>query len=421
MGLRIQRIIKEVDGIMFVLASILILNCANHLEKARILSQEGRDKEAILEYQKALKKNEQKGEIYKALGDLCYKEDADQAIEYYRHTLEYFPHDPIIYAKIGDLSLKLGKDEKALYYYEKCLEFRPDYQLKERVNRSVMVLCFNKTVESDNLETYKEFLARFPKSEFAPRARSRVEELAYQKAKSRNTISAYESFIQKYPDSRFVPEAEKEIEELTMKAEFEKAEQSGSLGDYQKFISIYPSGIYADLIRGKILEIERKKGILEKAVQEVLPAACKAEVELATPKQGPEVCIRAHLLEGLSPDDESPYVRGNYSTHQLLENLVKKRVARIYRSVFTSLESDIPLEVVIECRHGVRYYYSFVPPTGIGGGGEDKPTTIYRTVIRKDNASRILDWNKASKKEIEEIWTVEENLIPSLNFQTIFQ
>jgi tetratricopeptide (TPR) repeat protein len=414
-----EEIMKEVAKTIFIIVWIFVLSCANHLQRAKILSQEGRAKKAILEYQKALEKSEQKGEIYKALGDLCLKEDANRAIEYYRYALEYLSDDPTIYAKIGDLFLRVGEEEKALYYYEKCLELHPDYELKERVGRSVTVLCFNQTEKSDNLEAYKKFLARFPNSEFTSRAKSRMEELAYQKAQLENTLYAYENFIQEYPENRFISEAKKGIEELTVKEEFEKAEQSGSVEDYQEFVSTYPTSIYSDLIRERIVEIERKREILEKAVKKVLPTECKTEVELVTPKEGSKVDIRAHLLEGLSPDDESPYVRGDYSTHQLLENLVKKRVVKIYKSVFTSLESDIPSEVVVECRHGVRYYYGFVLP--IGGGGEDKPTTIYKTVITKENASRIPNWNKASKKEIEEIWTVEENLIPSLNFQTIFQ
>ncbi len=152
-------------------------------------------------------------------------------------------------------------------------------------------------------------------------------------------------------------------------------------------------------------------------VRKTFPAETRvnAIMEEVSPRAR-RIVIAGHLLEGVKPDDTSPWVRGDYTNRQQLEAKARYRAYEIYRIIFR----DIPMtefhSVVVRCRHGVRvqvvHYGSFAAP---GQGGTDEAMTIFETSITPKAAQK-LNWGNATLSDVEKVWTVERNLIPSLQF-----
>jgi hypothetical protein len=128
------------------------------------------------------------------------------------------------------------------------------------------------------------------------------------------------------------------------------------------------------------------------------------------------VVVAGHLLEGEKPDDNSPYVRGDYANRQSLENKAKYRSFQIYQSIFR----DVPMtefeSIVVMCKHGVRVQVmGFGAPVVPGFGGSDQAMTIFQTSLSPARAANV-NWESATMEMVEKAWVVENNVIPSLQF-----
>ena len=164
---------------------------------------------------------------------------------------------------------------------------------------------------------------------------------------------------------------------------------------------------------------EQLEGIRSAAAR-VLPPEAKVEVTTESCfLSRPALIISAHLLEGHSSDETSPYVQGDYGTHEKLTRLVSYRCAKILRSVAT--ESQIPdvSKIVIQSRHGVRQYVVTQPYSGFpAGGGTDVAMTIYTVSVPIDSMKG-RGWSSMDEERIMQLWTVDMNIIPSLHFQEV--
>ncbi len=152
---------------------------------------------------------------------------------------------------------------------------------------------------------------------------------------------------------------------------------------------------------------------MEDAARKVLPQGAKVEVTTVSryPKK-PEFVIAAHLLEGHSADETSPYVRGDYGTHEKLTRLVQFRCAKILKSVGTDALPSNDSDIVISGRHGVRQSYIGQPFSGT-----DVAMTIYEITIPVADIKKN-DVSKMDEESIMKLWNVRKNIIPSLSFQT---
>jgi len=117
---------------------------------------------------------------------------------------------------------------------------------------------------------------------------------------------------------------------------------------------------------------------IRSAAARVLPPEGKVEV---TTKgrflSKPALVISAHLLEGHSPDEASPYVIGDYGTNEKLTRLVRYRCAKIIKAVATKSQIPDVSKIIIQARHGVRQYLMSQPYAGFPtGGGTDVAMTI---------------------------------------------
>jgi hypothetical protein len=231
-----------------------------------------------------------------------------------------------------------------------------------------------KDAESINTVTaYEDFLRWYPSGELADKARTKLEALYLQKAKDTNTIEAYEMFLKRYPQSKFANEARLSLENLKSQLK-----------------------------------------AVENAARSVLPSEAKVEVtSVSRYPQKPDLVISAHLLEGHSADDKSPYVRGDYGTHEKLTRLVRYRCAKVLKSIFMVTNLPDAGKINIEGRHGVRQ-----STIGIPFGGTDVAMTIYQISLPLEKA-RQYNWPKLEEDKIMELWSVDKNIIPSLQFITV--
>lgn len=152
-------------------------------------------------------------------------------------------------------------------------------------------------------------------------------------------------------------------------------------------------------------------------VQQALPSEARASTTIEeVSSTARRVVVAAHLLEGEKPDDNSPYVRGDYANRQSLENKAKYRSFQIYRSIFR----DVPMtefeSVVVMCKHGVRVQVmGFGVPVVPGFSGSDQAMTIFQTSLSPAKAATV-NWENATIETVEKEWVVEKNMIPSLQF-----
>lgn len=73
---------------------------------------------------------------------------------------------------------------------------------------TTLPLRYKKIREKDNIDSYENFLKKYPQSDFSDSIKSRIEELRYQKS---TTIDSLEKFIEDYPNSLFLEKAKKQI------------------------------------------------------------------------------------------------------------------------------------------------------------------------------------------------------------------
>jgi hypothetical protein len=84
----------------------------------------------------------------------------------------------------------------------------------------IAVTCFpqkgkwDKALKINTIESYQEFLSKYPQSEYSSLAKSKIIDFEYEEIKSQNTINSLEAFLTKYPESKYTEEAEKTLKEM---------------------------------------------------------------------------------------------------------------------------------------------------------------------------------------------------------------
>ena len=155
---------------------------------------------------------------------------------------------------------------------------------------------------------------------------------------------------------------------------------------------------------------------IKEAAEKVLPP--NAKVEVSTTQNNffskPDIIISAHLLEGHSADDNNPYVKGDYGTHEKLTRLVRHRCARVIKSVLNETQTSIFNKIIIQGCNGVRQYNS-----GVQYGGTDMAMQIYVVSITISNINNVKLLN-ISEEDIMKMWTVEKNIIPELEIKSTY-
>lgn len=96
---------------------------------------------------------------------------------------------------------------------------------------------WNTVLNENTIESYENFLEKYPDSEYKNEAKERVVDIEYANAKNNNSIEGYKDFLKKYPNSKHTDNANKVIIDL----EFENVKQINTISEYETFLKKYPN------------------------------------------------------------------------------------------------------------------------------------------------------------------------------------
>ena len=103
---------------------------------------------------------------------------------------------------------------------------------------------YEKARQTDTIAAYREFLNKYPDSNFTKPAMTRIEEKNFEKAESENTVAAYERFLEVSESDLFKNYAKQRILNIYTEA-FEKAKAQNSVQAYEQYVKDYPQSMFA--------------------------------------------------------------------------------------------------------------------------------------------------------------------------------
>ena len=114
---------------------------------------------------------------------------------------------------------------------------------------------WEKAQRKNTIESYQEFLKKYPNSEFSNDAILKLMGLEYKKAENVNSIGIYSSFIDTYGKNKnsYSEQAKNKLIQL----EFDYAKKKNSVDAFEQFIQKYSDEkYYVDKARTSVAEIE---------------------------------------------------------------------------------------------------------------------------------------------------------------------
>jgi hypothetical protein len=128
----------------------------NYVNEGRSLKEQGKKKEAILVYKKALKIKNNDYEIYNNIG-VIYSEldNFEKAILNYRQAVKFNPKYSIAYNNLGNALQFRGDIEQAVITYEQALKIQPDFSLVYRNLSAVKKFKINDPILLNMLDLIK--------------------------------------------------------------------------------------------------------------------------------------------------------------------------------------------------------------------------------------------------------------------------
>ena len=106
--------------------------------------------------------------------------------------------------------------------------------------------------QKNNIEGYKEFIAKYPENMFIPIARGTIQDLQFAPCEQKNTIDGYREFIKTFPENRNSSRAAEKIEQL----EFKRVEDTDTVEAYRDFLRKNPRSNYTLLAQQRLQDLE---------------------------------------------------------------------------------------------------------------------------------------------------------------------
>lgn len=128
--------------------------------------------------------------------------------------------------------------------YQEFIDKYPQSEYSDAAELKLIELEFYKAEEISTVQSYNYFLIKYKYNSFTEKAKNNLIYLEYQNAKMANSISAYEKFLQNYPQSTFSNYIYEKIEPLLWK----EAEKTNTIESYNSFLSKYPNSQYKNFI-----------------------------------------------------------------------------------------------------------------------------------------------------------------------------
>ncbi len=185
-------------------------------------------------------------------------------------------------------------------------------------------------VEENTIESYKEYLEKYPEGEYAQEAKDEIHELseavAWEDAVEKNTVESYKEYLEKYPEGEYAQEAKDEIHELSEAVAWEDAVEENTIESYKEYLEKYPEGEYAQEAKEKIpfhieivsaqrafrlveerLDFDNLPDIITIPTEPPDPSDVVIEIELALRKEYFEEFInRLHKFQLMANGEECP-------------------------------------------------------------------------------------------------------------------
>jgi hypothetical protein len=156
-----------------------------------------------------------------------------------------------------------------------------------------------------------------------------------------------------------------------------------------------------------------KQAEIEAIAQTVLPTNSRLIIKLVDGMSDhPVLMISGHLLEGESPHDYNPLVRGNYGNQKALVEFAEDRASRILQillleGILGEIWSDFKT-IEVSTWHGVRWINVI--------SRQNKATMIYAIAVDVDTI-KVFNHKEMKKEDIIHLWRVVTNKIPELEFK----
>jgi len=123
---------------------------------------------------------------------------------------------------------------------------------------SLLISCssqkalFENASNIDTIESYKEFLQKYPNSQYSLSAMKKLAKLSFAEVKKENTISAYYNYINEFPNSDSINVAMHNLSYLRTKEE-------NTIYAYEEFLKYFPNSKYKKEINDDIKFDKAKK------------------------------------------------------------------------------------------------------------------------------------------------------------------
>lgn len=119
---------------------------------------------------------------------------------------------------------------------------------KQQIYQAYIEACNTGTINS-----LKNFISKYPNSEYAFQAKKRVEDYSmWKKAKEQNTISAYNSYLSSSTIRAYKDDANKAIKNIQAEIEWSNCKNSNDEDKLNAFIKKFPSSSFVDQAKYKL-------------------------------------------------------------------------------------------------------------------------------------------------------------------------
>jgi hypothetical protein len=106
--------------------------------------------------------------------------------------------------------------------------------------------------QKNNIEGYREFIAKYPENMFIPIARGTIQDLQFTPCEQKNTIDGYREFIKTFPENRNRSRAAEKIAQL----EFKRVEDADTMEGYREFLRKNSRSNYTMLAQQRLQDLE---------------------------------------------------------------------------------------------------------------------------------------------------------------------
>ena len=138
--------------------------------------------------------------------------------------------------------------ENTIESYEEYLEKYPEGIFVEEAMEAIDELMWEKAVEKNTIESYQEYLKKQPEGKYLKEAVEIIKELTWQAAEADNTVDSFRDYLDKYPEGKYKVEAVEAIEEL----KWQMAEAEDTVQSFEEYLNEYPEGKYVVEARNSI-------------------------------------------------------------------------------------------------------------------------------------------------------------------------